>query len=203
MLEAQGEANESEKNYDGAIAAFNHVLELDPNRPGVHYRLGRVYLARFRDGQKEADRDAAVREFNAELTVDPSNGNSAYELANLDADRGNFDAARKEYQQVLERFPDFEEALVGLAGIDLQNQAPQQAVPLLEHATRLRPDDEVAWYRLARADLAAGNKEGQVKALAAFRRIHSATPAAPRPAGTDAVTQQKLDAGAASEPEQP
>jgi tetratricopeptide (TPR) repeat protein len=203
MLEAQGEANESEKNYDGAIAAFNHVLELDPNRPGVHYRLGRVYLARFRDGQKEADREAAVREFNAELTVDPSNGNSAYELANLDADRGNFDAARKEYQQVLDRFPDFEEALVGLAGIDLQNQAPQQAVPLLEHATRLRPDDEVAWYRLARADRAAGNKEGQAKALAAFRRIHSATQAAPRPAGADAVTQQKLDASAASEPEQP
>jgi tetratricopeptide (TPR) repeat protein len=203
MLQAQGEANESEKNYDAAIVAFNHVLELDPNRPGIHYRLGRVYLARFRETQKTADRDAAVREFNAELAVDPGNGNSAYELANLEADRGNFDAARKGYQGVLERFPDFEEALVGLAGIDLQNRAPQQAVPLLERATRLRPEDEVAWYRLARADRATGNKEGQAKALAAFRRIHSATPGTLRPASAGAVTPQKLDAIPASESEQP
>ncbi len=30
MLQAQGEANESEKNWDGAIIAFNHVLTIDP-----------------------------------------------------------------------------------------------------------------------------------------------------------------------------
>ena len=45
MLEAQGEANESQKDYDAAIVAFNHVLVLDPQRPGIHYRLGRIYLA--------------------------------------------------------------------------------------------------------------------------------------------------------------
>jgi tetratricopeptide (TPR) repeat protein len=204
MLQAQGEANESQKDYDAAIAAFNHVLEIDPNRPGIHYRLGRIYLERFRETQKLDDRDAAMREFAAELAIDPGNGNSGYELANLQADLGNLDAARTQYEQVLERFPDFEEALVGLAGVDLEGQAAQQAVPLLEHATRLRPDDEVAWYRLARADRAAGDKEGQAKALAAFRRIHSVTPATLRPPGaTDEVTPQKLDAAAASEPEQP
>ncbi|MGB6745606.1 MAG: tetratricopeptide repeat protein [Terracidiphilus sp.] len=204
MLQAQGEANESQKDYDAAIAAFNHVLEIDPNRPGIHYRLGRVYLARFRETQKPDDRDAAMREFTAELATDPGNGNSGYERANLQADLGNLDAARKQYEQVLQRFPDFEEALVGLAGVYLESQAAQQAVPLLERATRLRPDDEVAWYRLARADRAAGDKEGQAKALAAFRRIHSVTPATLRPpSATDEVTPQKLDAAAASEPEQP
>ncbi|MGA7340005.1 MAG: tetratricopeptide repeat protein [Terracidiphilus sp.] len=202
MLQAQGEVNESQKDYDAAIVAFNHVLQIEPTRPGIHYRLGRVYLARFRDAQKPEDRDAAMREFAAELAVDPGNGNAAYEMANLQSELGNLDDARKRFEQVVERFPDFEEALVGLGGVYLESQLPRMAVPLLERATRLRPGDEVAWYRLARARRATGDKEGQAKALAAFRKIHNVTPATLRaPNATDEVTPQKLDAGAASEPE--
>jgi tetratricopeptide (TPR) repeat protein len=93
MLQAQGEANESQRNWDAAIVAFNHVLVIDPNRPGIHYRLGRVYLGRFRDSGNTQDRDAAVREFSAELSVDPGNGNAAYELAYLNAETGNLEQA--------------------------------------------------------------------------------------------------------------
>ena len=100
MLQAQGEANESQKNYDAAIIAFNHVLLLDPRRPGIHYRLGRVYLARFRNGQKPEDRDAAMREFAAELAIDPGNGNAGYELANIQASLGNLTEARKQFKQI-------------------------------------------------------------------------------------------------------
>jgi len=197
MLQAQGEANESQKDYDAAILAFNHVLELDPHRPGIHYRLGRVYLARFRDTRKSDDREAAIHEFSAELSVDPQNGNAAYELANLNAEAGNNDEAQRQFQTLLERFPDFEEALVGLAGIDLADQKPQAAVPLLEHATRLRPDDEVAWWRLAQADRALGNKTGQTQALAQFQKIHGTNTATMRkPNAVDEITPQKLDADA-------
>jgi tetratricopeptide (TPR) repeat protein len=89
MLQAQGEANESEKNWDGAIIAFNHVLTMAPQRPGIHYQLGRVYLGRFRDAGKAQDRDQAMQEFQAELDNDPSNGNAAYELAYLQAEGHN------------------------------------------------------------------------------------------------------------------
>ncbi|MGA2170445.1 MAG: tetratricopeptide repeat protein [Terracidiphilus sp.] len=197
MLQAQGEANESQKAYDAAITAFHHVLELDPRRPGIHYRLGRVYLTRFREGQKPEDRDAAVREFTAELEVDPGNGNAGYELAVIQAELGNLEAARQLFEQVLERFPDFEEALVGLGGICLESQKPEQAVAPLERATRLRPDDEVAWYRLAQAERATGNREAQEKALAAFRKIHSSTPGTLRkPNEGEEITRQHIDSGA-------
>ena len=105
MLQAQGEANESQKNYDAAIVAFNHVLTLDPRRPGIHYRLGRIYLARFQDTQKPEDRDAAMREFTAELSVDPGNGNANYELANIQANLGNLEEAAKQFESVLQRYP--------------------------------------------------------------------------------------------------
>jgi tetratricopeptide (TPR) repeat protein len=197
MLQASGEANESQKAYDAAIVQFNHVLALDPRRPGIHYRLGRIYLARFRDGGKSDDRDAALREFAAELDLDPGNGNAAYELANIQAELGNLEEARKQFEQVLSRFPDFEEALVGLGGVCLESKTPEQAVPALERATRLKPDDEVAWYRLAQAERATGNREGQQKALAAFQKLHNSTPVTLRkPNTSDEITPQQIGAPA-------
>jgi tetratricopeptide (TPR) repeat protein len=197
MLQAQGEANESQKDYAAAIVAFNHVLQIDPNRPGIHYRLGRIYLARSRDSQKPDDRAAAAREFTAELAVDPGNGNAAYELAVMAQEQGNLDQARTQFEQVLHRFPDFEEALVGLGGVCLESQKPGEAVAPLERATRLNPDDEVAWYRLAQAARATGNREAQQKAMTVFQRLHSSTPAAQRrPNAADEITPQKLGADA-------
>jgi tetratricopeptide (TPR) repeat protein len=193
MLQAQGEANESEKNWDGAIIAFNHVLTMDPQRPGIHYQLGRVYLGRFRDAGKPEDRDAAMREFNAELAIDPGDGNAAYELAYLQAESGQAEDAAAGYEKILQQYPDFEEALVGLAGLDLAGQKGDQAVPLLERAVKLRPNDEVAWWRLAQADRTTGNRAGQEKALAAFNKIHQVIPGTLRSPSSDAVTPQHLD----------
>jgi tetratricopeptide (TPR) repeat protein len=199
MLQAQGEANESQKNYDAAIVAFNHVLEIDPRRPGIHYRLGRIYLARFHDAQRPEDQDAAIREFEAELATDPANGNAAYEIANIHAQTGDVDEARKEFEQVIDRYPDFEEALVGLAGVEIQSQKPAEAIPPLTRATKLRPDDEVAWYRLAQAQRATGNKAGQEEAMNTFKKLHNGTPAGLRkPNAEDDITPQEL--GTVAEP---
>lgn len=193
MLQAQGEANEASKSYDAAIVAFNRVLELDPQRPGVHYRLGRVYLTRFRDAQKQEDWDASQKEFNAELGVDPTNGNAAYELAYMQAESGNQDEARNGYEQVLKLYPDFEEALVGLGGVLIDSHKAELAVAPLEHATQINPEDEVAWYRLSTAERATGNREAQQKALAAFQKIHSAKPLH-KPNTGEEITPQKIGA---------
>lgn len=188
-IQAQGELHESQKEYDEAISSFNHVLTIDPHRPGVHYRLGRIFLTRFTEAQRSEDRDAAEREFAAELAIDPGNGNSSYELAVIQTDLGNLDEARKLYEQVLERYPNFEEALVGLGGVCLDSQKPEPAITALEHAIKLNPKDDVAWYRLARADRAAGNKEGQQKALAEFQKLSKAKPLH-KPVGDDITPQQ-------------
>ncbi len=193
MLQAQGEANESQKDYESAIIAFNHVLALDPRRPGIHYRLGRVYSSRFRSSARPQDREAAKREFLSELEVDSSNGNARYELAQMAAADNNLDEARKQFEDLLTQFPDFEQALVGLGGLHLQNKAPAQAVPPLQRATELDPKDEVAWYRLAQAERGAGNREAARKALETFRNLHSASSQNSKPPTADEVTPQQLD----------
>jgi len=197
MLQAQGEANEAQKNYTAAITAFHHVLLLDPKRPGIHYRMGRIYLDRYRDSQKTEDRDAAMQEFAAELQVDPSNGNAAYELANMQIDLGNFDKARGLLENAVHRYPDFEEALVALGRVDLESHDATEAVTMLQRATQLRPEDDVAWYRLSLAQRAVGNKQGQLEALAEFRKTHQMNASTlQRPNAGDEITPQKLDSGA-------
>ena len=198
MLQAQGEANEAAKDYAAAIVAYNHVLEIDPKRPGIHYRLGRVYLARLRGSAKAEDHDAAVREFNAELAIDPGNGNALYEMAVLQQDGGNLDEARTEFEHLVEQFPDFEQALVGLGGVCLQTDKAAAAVAPLERATKIDPSDEVAWYRLAQAERATGNREAQQKAIAEFQRLRQATPSQVRRPNED-ITPQQIPAGAKPE----
>jgi predicted Zn-dependent protease len=134
-----------------------------------------------------------MREFNAELAIDPGDGNAAYELAYLQAESGQAEDAAAGYEKILQQYPDFEEALVGLAGLDLAGQKGDQAVPLLERAVKLRPNDEVAWWRLAQADRTTGNRAGQEKALAAFNKIHQVIPGTLRSPSSDAVTPQHLD----------
>lgn len=198
MLQAQGEANEAQKDYDAAIVAFNHVLVLDPTRPGIHYKLGRVYLKRYEEAHKPEDRDSAKSEFAAEVAVDPGNGNAAYELANIDLELGNLDAARKGFEQVTTRFPDFEEALVAIGGIRLQDQKPELALQPLQHAAELRPDDKVAWYRLAQAERALGHHEASQKAMVKFQQLRKAGNAALglRSSTAEEVTPQQLAPGA-------
>ncbi len=173
MLQAKGEAQESEKQYDMALASFESVLRIEPQRPGVHYRMGRVYLARFDQARDLKDRDQAADQFRAELAVDPLNSNAAYELAQIDYDLGNLDQARQQFESLVERRPEFEQARVALGGIFIETQKPGEAVDQLKRAIEVDPNDEVAWYRLARALRMTGDLQGQKQALAEFQRLHA------------------------------
>lgn len=190
MLQAQGEANEANKDYDAAIIAFNHVLQIDPQRPGIHFKLGRVYLRRYDEAHRADDRESARREFNAELELDPSSGNAAYELAQMAAEDNNLDEARSRFEQIVQRFPEFEQALVGLGGVYLESQNAALAVKPLEQAAKIDANDEVAWYRLAQAERGAGNRDEAQKAMQTFRRLHASSSAARRPPAEDITAQQ-------------
>ena len=112
----------------------------------------------------------------------------------------NLDEARKGFEQVIARFPDFEEALVAIGGIRLQDQKPELALQPLQHAAELRPDDKVAWYRLAQAERELGHREASQKAMVKFQELRKASNAALGLRGSSAeeVTPQQLGPGAGS-----
>ena len=170
--QAAGEAYESEGSYTSAIDDYRQVLALEPQRPGVHYRLGRTLLARSHQTNSPADFAEAEKEFQQELELEPSNANAAYELGEFRRKAGDFDQAQKFFERVLSDHPDFEEAQVALVATLISLNKPQEALPHVQRAIALRADDEAAWYRLAQVQRALGNTAEQRKALAEFGRLH-------------------------------
>lgn len=170
--QASGEANESLGNYDAALDDYSKVLALDPDRPGIHYRMGRVHLARARPPLAAADAETrAAEEFENELRIDPTNANAAYELGELRRKAGDLGRARELLAQAVEHYPDFEEGQVGLGRVLIAQGQPELALPHLEKATTLDPEDDVAFFHLWQAHRALGNTEEEQRARVEFQRL--------------------------------
>jgi tetratricopeptide (TPR) repeat protein len=187
-----GEIQETQNGYEGAIREYSAALALDPTRPGVHFRLGRVRLARA-IAASEPLTDAR-REFEEELRVDPTSANAAYEVAEIHRKSGEFDEARRFFESALTYYPDFEDALVGLGRTMVALGKPDLALPPLQKAIALNANNEVAWYHVAQAHRARGDAAAQQTALAEFQRARDAQSRQPLTAqGRREVTKQALD----------
>ena len=193
---AAGEANESLGLDDRALQEYRAVAAIDPKRPGIHFRLGRVLLARAeRVGSTQSE---AIKEFAQELENDPTNANSAYEIAEIHRKAGDLREARTFFETALMHYPDFEEALVGLGRALIALEQPKLAIPHLDRAIGLNPKSEVAYYQLAQAHRALDDIPAHEKALAIFEQLRNASErtAAAKAFARPEVTKQKLDPAA-------
>jgi len=199
MHQAAGEANESLANYDGALDEYRKVLALAPDRPGIHYRMGRVFLARARPPRSEKDAEAhAAQEFEQELRLDPTNADAAYELGEIRRKSGNLDESRELFELAVKSYPDFEQGLVGLGRVLVSQGKADLALPPLAKAVSLNPEDDVAYFQLWQAHRALGHREEQEKAQAEFQRLRTRKREQERLdlLRQHVVTQQELDAQA-------
>lgn len=170
--QAAGEAYESQGTFDLALSEYREVLTLDPGRRGIHYRIGRVLLSRSRLGQSDSQAEA-LKEFEQELALDPTNANAAYEAAEIYRKAGQLQKARDLFTQAVDRYPDFEEAQLGLAGVLIALGKPELSLAHLKKAITLSPDDEVTYYRLSLAYKALGDTAAQQNALAQYQHLRS------------------------------
>ncbi len=193
--QAAAEAYESQGSTNSAIGEYREVLKLDPNRPNIHYRMGRTLLARWRLTHSPDDLAQASAAFEEELKIDPSNANSAYELGEIDREANRLDQAAEMFEDAIKYYPEFEEACVGLGATLSAEQKPALAIPYLQKAVALNPGDEVAWYRLSLAARAVGNTAEQTRAIAEFKRLHQQNGIEQGIASPTDVTKQQLDSG--------
>lgn len=187
--QAVGEAYQSEGNYDLAIQEYRQALKLNPAHLGLHYRIGRSLALQLTKGTPEA-----ILEFEEELRLDPTNANAAYELGELYRKSGDFQKAQEFFESAVKHYPDFEEAHLGLGRLLFALSKPELALPHLQKAASLNPQNEVTQYQLSQVLRALGRDEEQRKAFAEFHRLQS------RNAGqgkdllsSREVTRQELD----------
>ena len=190
---AAGEAHESQGQLESALGAYQAVLKINPNHPGIHFRLGRVQLAR---AAQEANAETeALKEFEQELQLDPTNANAAYEAGELERKASHFERAKELFALAVKYYPDFEDALVGLGRTEVALRQAEQAIPPLRKAVTLNASNEVAWFQLAQAYKILGNATEQQKAFAEYQRsrnLKTQTLAAPNFSRPE-VTKQKVE----------
>ncbi len=166
---AAGNVFESQGDYALAIREYRRVLALDPNRPGIHYRLGRVLL----DSKQPGSQAEALKEFEQELALDPTNGSAAYEAGEIYRKMGELGKAQGLLEDALKHDPDLEEAQVEMGRVLIAEKEPKLAITHLQKALSLNPEDDVAYFQLAQAYQELGNAAEQRKALAAFQRLQT------------------------------
>jgi tetratricopeptide (TPR) repeat protein len=169
---ASGEANESQGRLDVAIREYKEVLSLQPNRPGVHYRIGRALLARAKQSTDDnVSEPEALKEFEEELRLDPTDANAAYEAGEIHRKSARLDRAAELFSQAVKYYPDFVEALVALGRTLLSMGKAEQSLAPLGKAVALDAANEVAWFQLAQAQRALGNAAERQRALAELQRL--------------------------------
>jgi tetratricopeptide (TPR) repeat protein len=176
--ELEAEAMESQGKWDEAAAEYTSILGQSPNLPGIHYRLGRVYLSKPESAENT---ESAEKELAEELKIDPSNAAAEFTLGEIARRAGQWEKAIPHFSNAARIDAGFAEAFLAL-GMSLNAaQRFADAVAPLEKYVNMLPGDPAGHYQLAIAYDRTGHKENANRELQLQRATAAKTPAATNP----------------------
>ncbi|HLH04893.1 MAG TPA: tetratricopeptide repeat protein [Bryobacteraceae bacterium] len=154
--ELSGEIFETQNRYKDAAEEYRKAIALAPGAPDLHFRLGRALLLESHDRDALAGAEEAFRE---ELKLSPGDGACEFQLGQIAQVRAEPAEAKKHFEEALEMSPDFVQAMIALAKIDIGEKNYSRAIELLSRATVLQPANETAHYALMQAYRDSGDLE--------------------------------------------
>lgn len=159
-----GEAHAEQGDFDGAIAALQHALALDPHVADADRSLGVIYMKQGR----LTDAAAVLR---AGLAAHPDDLATRYTLATV-LDLDNQPAkALEELTRILHARPADADARYLTGKILLAQGSPTDAVQHLEIAERLEPADANIHYQLGLAYQKVGRSADAQKEFERFQAL--------------------------------
>ncbi len=181
--ELNAESQEVQGKWDLAQKEYQAVLQQNPRQPGIHFRLGRLLLSKPNPPPTVAD--DAKKEFQQELEIDPNNAGAEYVLGELARQAQQLDEAIQHFSRAakldagfVQHFSraakldaGFGDAFLGLGSSLMSQRKFSEAVPPLETAVKLEPQNPVAHYNLAMAYARSGRKEAADKEFAVHREM--------------------------------
>ncbi len=167
--ELNAEAFESQGKWDDAAKEYRLIIELNPRMPGIHFRLGRLLLSKPNPPPTVAEE--AKKEMQQELEIDPSNAGAEYVLGALAQQNQQWDDAIQHFSRATKLDAGFGDAFVGLGACLGSAKRFSEAIPPLENAVRLEPENPAPHYLLAIAYSRTGRKEDGDKQFAIQRQL--------------------------------
>lgn len=164
----EAESFESQGNWEKAATQYKKILEQNPHSPGVHYRLGRLFLAKT-----PPEPENAKKEFEQELKTDPGNASAEFMLGETARQAGQWDEAASHFLHASKLDEGFVEAYLAL-GISLNSGGKfGSAVAPLEKYVKMQPADPAGHYQLATAYARTGRKPDADREMALQREAEA------------------------------
>ena len=167
----EAEAFESQGNWEKATAQYNKILEENARTTGVHYRLGRVFLAK-----NPPEPDNAKKEFEQELKIDPNNASAEFMWGETARQAGQWNEAISHFSRATKLDEGFVEAYLAL-GISLNSAGKfADAVAPLQTYVKMQAEDPAGHYQLATAYARTGRKADADREMALQREAEAKNP---------------------------
>ncbi len=167
--ELNAESLELQGKWDQAAKEYEAIARQNPRLPGLHFRLGRLLLSEPNPPPDAPER--AKKEFLQELEIDPNNAGAEYVLGELARQDSQWPDAIKHFTRATKLDAGFGDAFLGLGTVLLSTKRFAEAIPPLETAVKLEPQNPGAHYSLATAFTRAGRKEDADKEFAIHRQM--------------------------------
>lgn len=168
----EAEALESQGKWDDAAAEYRKILARNPNLPGIHYRLGRLFLSK---PETPDSGEEAKKELQAELKIDPTNASAEFMLGEIARRAGAWEEAAQHFSRAARLDPGFSEAFLAL-GMSLSSAGKHtEAVAPLETYVKMQPADPAGHYQLGIAYSRTGEKAKAEHEMTVQREITEKT----------------------------
>lgn len=149
-----------------AIATYQEVLKLAPNRLGVHMAIGQIY-------EDQLDWVPAIEEYEAELALNPDNAMALVHLGHAYTEAQDPDRAIPTLNRLLESHPTDGGAYADLGKAWALKGDTRKAIASYEQALRYDPDQNELHYRLFQLYRKIGEVGLAQSHLAAFKEGES------------------------------
>jgi tetratricopeptide (TPR) repeat protein len=167
--ELNAESLEMQGKWDQAAKEYEAIKQQNPRLPGLHFRLGRLLLSEPNPPADASER--AKKEFQQELEIDPHNAGAEYVLGEIARQDSEWPDAIKHFSRATELDAGFGDAFLGLGTTLLSAKRFSEAIPPLEMAVKLEPQNPGAHYSLATALTRAGRKQDADREFAIHRQM--------------------------------
>jgi tetratricopeptide (TPR) repeat protein len=167
--ELKAESLEVQGKWDQAAKEYQQILQTDPEKPGIHFKVGRLLLSKPDPPPDAAEQ--AKKEFEQELKIDPSNAGAEYVLGEIARQSQQWEEAIAHFSRAAKLDSGFGDAFLGWGSALIATKKFPEAVAPLEAAVKLEPQNPATHYNLAIAYTRSGRKQEGDREFAVHREM--------------------------------
>jgi len=144
-----------EGDFNGAIAEFNRLIELNPKDAIPYYNRGLLEA-------NKRDFDRAIADFNRAIQLRPKFARAFNDRGSIKVAMREIDGATADFSRAIQLSPQFVQAYMNLGSVMAYRGDLDEAIANFNQAVQLDPDSVEAFENLGSAKATKGDLEGAI-----------------------------------------